>query len=88
MTTTLPESVLRAIRGEISVEEKEKALDTSLSNWWKEYAARKNDEECEHVADSLLYDERCHLPRTIPPPECVQLENQAKRERDQEAKKS
>lgn len=38
-------------------------------SWWKEYAARKNDEDQEHVADSLLYDERCHLPRTTPPPE-------------------
>jgi hypothetical protein len=37
-------------------------------SWWKEYAARKNDEDQEHVADSLLYDERCHLPRTTPPP--------------------
>ena len=47
-------------------------FDTPLSNsWWKEYAARKNDEEEEHVADSLLYDERCHLPRTVPPPDCV-----------------
>ena len=37
----------------------------------KEYASRKNDEEEEHVADSLLYDERCHLPRTIPAPDVV-----------------
>ena len=45
-------------------------------SWWKEYASRKNDEEEEHVADSLLYDERCHLPRTIPPPDCVQKASQ------------
>lgn len=38
--------------------------------WWEEYSDRKNDEEDEHVADSLLYD-RNHLPRTAPPPECV-----------------
>lgn len=38
---------------------------------WKEYAARKNDEEEEHVADTLLYDERCHLPRSAPRPDVV-----------------
>ena len=38
--------------------------------WWKEYSDRKNDEEDEHVADSLLYD-RNHLPRAAPPPESV-----------------
>jgi hypothetical protein len=35
-----------------------------------EYADRKNDEEEEYVADSLLYD-RTHLPRTAPAPDCV-----------------
>ncbi|PNH05889.1 hypothetical protein TSOC_007805 [Tetrabaena socialis] len=64
----LPEHILRQIRGEMTPEEKEAQMDKSLSSWWKEYAARKNDEEHEHVADSLLYDERCHLPRTVPPP--------------------
>lgn len=39
--------------------------------WWGEYASRKNDEEEEHVADSLLYDERKHLPRTVQRPDCV-----------------
>ncbi|KAG2426472.1 hypothetical protein HXX76_011702 [Chlamydomonas incerta] len=67
-TTVLPDYVLRAIRGEMTEEEKHKEMDKSLSSWWKEYASRKNDEEEEHVADSLLYDERCHLPRTTPPP--------------------
>ncbi len=43
--------------------------DTS-GRWWAEYSDRKNDEEDEHVSDSLLYD-RSHLPRTAPPPECV-----------------
>jgi hypothetical protein len=38
--------------------------------WWEEYAARKNDEEEEHVADSLLYDKN-YLPRMAPPPESV-----------------
>lgn len=42
----------------------------SRGRWWSEYADRKNDEEDEHVADSLLYD-RSHLPRSAPPPECV-----------------
>lgn len=50
---------------------------TSAYSWWKEYAARKNDEEEEHVADSLLYDERCHLPRTTPPPDCVLKQREA-----------
>ena len=38
--------------------------------WWSEYADRKNDEEEEYVANSLLYD-RNHLPRTAPAPDCV-----------------
>ena len=38
------------------------------SNSPQEYSDRKNDEEDEHVADSLLYD-RSHLPRTIPAPQ-------------------
>ena len=49
-------------------------LPLSLSrpplSWWSDYAARKNDEEEEHVADSLLYD-RNHLPRSAPAPDCV-----------------
>ena len=42
----------------------------AIDRWWAEYADRKNDEEEEHVADSLLYDKN-HLPRMAPPPECV-----------------
>lgn len=38
-----------------------------LCRWWKDYSHRKNDEE-DMVADSLLYDERCHLPRTTAGP--------------------
>lgn len=34
-----------------------------LCSWWGDYSHRKNEEE-DMVADSLLYDERCHLPRT------------------------
>lgn len=64
----LSEDMLRVIRGEVDHKEKAQAYDDSLKRWWKEYAARKNDEEEEHVADSLLYDERCHLPRTTGPP--------------------
>lgn len=41
-----------------------------ILRWWVEYADRKNDEEDEHVADSLLYDKR-HLPRTAPAPDGV-----------------
>lgn len=37
------------------------------ARWWRDYSHRKNDEE-DMVADSLLYDERCHLPRTTAGP--------------------
>ena len=67
----LPEYVRRAIYGEVSLEEKRAALDKSTNNWWREYTARKNDEDEEHVADTLLYDERCHLPRSAPRPDGV-----------------
>ena len=67
----LPDSIRRAIYGEMTLEEKRAAVDKSMNNWWREYAARKNDEEEEHVADTLLYDERCHLPRTAPRPDVV-----------------
>jgi len=46
---------------------KAEAYDHSLKTWWKEYADRKNDEEEEHVSDSLLYD-YTHLPRSAPAP--------------------
>ena len=48
-----PENVLQAIYGTV---DKAEEYQRSLSNWWREYATRKNDEEDEHVADSLLYD--------------------------------
>ena len=64
----LPPHVLAAIYGQITTEEKEENYKKSLVHWWQEYADRKNDEEDEHVADSLLYD-RSHLPRTIPAPQ-------------------
>tara|TARA_B100000524_G_scaffold343958_2_gene240632 strand:+ start:181 stop:681 length:501 start_codon:yes stop_codon:yes gene_type:complete len=67
----LPPEILRAIYGEQTLEEKRSACDRSINNWWQEYAARKNDEEEDHVADTLLYDERCHLPRTVPRPDVV-----------------
>lgn len=69
--STLPQDVLDAIHGRQTLEDKKAQYDTSLGHWWGEYAARKNDEEEEHVADSLLYDERCHLPRSAPRPEVV-----------------
>eukprot|EP00965_Chrysotila_dentata_P258947 6213403-Pleurochrysis_carterae.AAC.1 len=71
MAENLPEHIRRAIYGEQSPEEKRAAYEAGLSHWWKEYAARKNDEDEEHVADSLLYDERCHLPRSAPRPDVV-----------------
>ena len=67
----LPAHILRAIYGEQTLEEKRAAYNKSICNWWTEYAARKNDEEEEHVADTLLYDERCHLPRIAPRPDEV-----------------
>ncbi len=45
----------------------------SLARWWTEYADRKNDEDDEYVANSLLYD-RNHLPRTAPAPDCCQVD--------------
>ncbi|KAK9915061.1 hypothetical protein WJX75_004290 [Coccomyxa subellipsoidea] len=66
--TQCPDNVLVAIYGDTG--DKKKAYDASLNRWWAEYSDRKNDEEDEHVSDSLLYD-RNHLPRTAPPPECV-----------------
>ncbi|GMH38485.1 hypothetical protein BSKO_06369 [Bryopsis sp. KO-2023] len=68
--TKCPDEVMRAIYG--TTENKKEAYDASLQRWWKEYSARKNDEEEEHVADSLLYDERCHLPRTVERPDCAE----------------
>jgi len=49
------------------IEAKKQRYDESLATWWKTYSERKNDEDEEHVADSLLYDYR-HLPRTTPAP--------------------
>ena len=58
----LPEYIRRAIYGELTLEEKRAAVDKSLNNWWSVYAVSQNDDK--HVADTLLYDERCHLPRS------------------------
>eukprot|EP01026_Neomeris_dumetosa_P051346 TRINITY_DN4516_c0_g1_i1.p4 TRINITY_DN4516_c0_g1~~TRINITY_DN4516_c0_g1_i1.p4 ORF type:complete len:103 (-),score=18.48 TRINITY_DN4516_c0_g1_i1:427-690(-) len=76
--TQCPSAVLEAIYGkEVN---KKKNYDKSLQRWWKEYAARKNDEEEEHVADSLMYDERCSLPRTVTRPE---FENEKSKKEEQ-----
>lgn len=69
--SSCPAHVLEAIYGKKDSSAKKEEYDKSLGNWWKEYAGRKNDEEEEHVADSLLYDERCHLPRTVSRPDVV-----------------
>eukprot|EP00877_Chromochloris_zofingiensis_P013426 jgi/Chrzof1/8337/Cz03g06200.t1 len=69
----LSEDMLRVIRGEVGPEEKKGAYNQSLHKWWKEYSHRKNDED-DMVADSLLYDERCHLPRTTPGPKSCNAE--------------
>ena len=78
--TRVPDNVLRAIYGDkvgvppadAGQTQKSKAeqYDASLKTWWKEYADRKNDEEEEHVSDSLLYD-YTHLPRMAPAPTLV-----------------
>lgn len=80
--TPVPEHVLRAIYGDkippsasasssssaaTTTKSKSEQYDESLKTWWKEYADRKNDEEDEHVSDSLLYD-YTHLPRMAPAP--------------------
>lgn len=67
--TNCPTHVWEAIHGKNKAN-KTQQLERSLQNWWEEYSDRKNDEEDEHVADSLLYD-RNHLPRTAPAPDCV-----------------
>eukprot|EP00879_Flechtneria_rotunda_P003110 GHRR01003331.1.p5 GENE.GHRR01003331.1~~GHRR01003331.1.p5 ORF type:complete len:106 (+),score=46.68 GHRR01003331.1:183-500(+) len=63
----LSEEMLKVIHGHVDHEEKKDSYQGSLQKWWKNYSHRKNDEE-DMVADSLLYDERCHLPRTTPGP--------------------
>ena len=79
--TAVPDHVLRAIYGDkipppedapattttTTTKSKAEQYDESLKTWWKEYADRKNDEEEEHVSDSLLYD-YTHLPRMAPAP--------------------
>lgn len=69
-TVPCPQHVLDAIYG--NSQDKDKMYQASLQRWWEEYSDRKNDEEDEHVSDSLLYD-RSHLPRSIPAPDCVVL---------------
>jgi len=69
--TTCSPTVLEAIYGKHTKQRKIELYEKSLGHWWQEYATRKNDEEVEHVADSLLYDERCHLPRSAPRPDVV-----------------
>ena len=71
--STCSAAVLEAIYGTADAQKKKEQYDASLGNWWKEYAGRKNDEEEEHVADSLLYDERCHLPRMAQKPDIQSL---------------
>lgn len=66
----LPKEILDVIHGKVSKDDKVKKYEESLVNWWTEYADRKNCEDVEHVADSLLYD-RNHLPRSTPAPEPV-----------------
>ncbi len=69
--SVLSTEMLRIIRGEDNDVDKKAEYEASLRRWWGEYADRKNDEEDEYVANSLLYD-RNHLPRTAPAPDCCQ----------------
>ena len=69
----LSDEMMKAIYGDRNTEDDKKKkheYEESLRRWWKEYADRKNDEEDEYVANSLLYD-RNHLPRSAPAPDCV-----------------
>lgn len=63
--------MLSIIHGDDQEVDKKAEYEASLRRWWSEYADRKNDEEDEYVANSLLYD-RNHLPRTAPAPDCCQ----------------
>eukprot|EP00878_Enallax_costatus_P002100 GHUV01002267.1.p1 GENE.GHUV01002267.1~~GHUV01002267.1.p1 ORF type:complete len:100 (+),score=24.57 GHUV01002267.1:228-527(+) len=63
----LSEEMRNIIHGHVDHGDKREKYQNSLQRWWKDYSHRKNDEE-DMVADSLLYDERCHLPRTTPGP--------------------
>jgi len=58
---------MAAIYGNKTGEEKQAQLEQNLQKWWSGYAERKNDEDGEAVADSLLYDKNT-LPRTAPAP--------------------
>lgn len=78
--TKCSSAILDAIYGKQSEGVKKEAYDSSLGNWWREYAIRKNDEEEEHVADSLLYDERCHLPRSAPRPDVLDVTRCARKD--------
>ena len=64
---------MRAIIHGSEGKDKKAEYEASLKRWWTEYADRKNDEDDEYVANSLLYD-RNHLPRTAPPPDCCQTD--------------
>lgn len=70
--TNCSPAIMEAIYGKKDEATKLKEYNESLGSWWNEYAHRKNDEDEEHVADSLLYDERCHLPRTSARPDVLQ----------------
>ena len=47
-----------------------RALYDKTHSWWNEYAERKNGEEEEAVADSLLYDKNT-LPRSVGKPDVI-----------------
>ncbi|KAI8113329.1 hypothetical protein M9435_003333 [Picochlorum sp. BPE23] len=80
---SLSQEALKAIYG--NVEDKKKAYEESLKRWWSEYADRKNHEDDEYVANSLLYD-RNHLPRTAPAPDCVRTSGQQQQQEEDCAK--
>jgi hypothetical protein len=69
--SVLSTKMLSIIHGDDQTVDKKAEYEASLRRWWGEYADRKNDEEDEYVANSLLYD-RNHLPRTAPAPDCCQ----------------
>jgi len=69
----LSPEMMAIIHGSDAGKDKKAEYEKSLQRWWTEYADRKNDEDDEYVANSLLYDRR-HLPRTAPAPDCCQVD--------------
>ena len=42
-SNVLPDYIRRAIYGDLTIDEKRRAVDASINNWWQEYYYRKHD---------------------------------------------